>query len=229
MSSDALSSIMATSRNEKEVKVDKVSLAMYTRRVIERKEFEDIATEYGVSSRTVQRKVAAVIEAVKELAELKAAATQQPIPPEGNMVEAPGTQPHETPAPKTPKPPVVPGRLSRDVISAQREGAGGANEMAVAVRETYAQEITMPTSNPLSGIQDMMAISKVGVSAGVIAGSGFVKMRDAITRTDIPLGERALMMTQGSTVVSNMLLGLVEAARMFDEGAVRDNNQEQRR
>jgi len=206
---------MVKTTSDKEVKVDKVSLAMYTKRVIERKELEDIAKEYGVSSRTVQRKVAAVIEAVKELAELKAAATKPPGP-DGDMEDPPAPKVNVKPD----KPPVVPGKISKEVM-AGGNGASPRREVAVAVRESYSNEITMPSSNPLSGIQDMMSISKVGVSAGVIAGSGIVKMRDALIRIDIPLGERALMMTQGSTVVSNMLLGLVEAARLFDEGEMR--------
>ena len=206
---------MVKTTSDKEVKVDKVSLAMYTKRVIEHKELEDIAKEYGVSSRTVQRKVAAVIEAVKELAELKAAATKPPGP-DGDMEDPPAPKVNVKPE----KPPVVPGKISREAMLGGN-GASPRREVAVAVRESYSNEITMPASNPLSGIQDIMSISKVGVSAGVIAGSGIVKMRDALTRHDIPLGERALMMTQGSTVVSNMLLGLVEAARLFDEGEMR--------
>jgi len=207
---------MVKTASNKEVIVDKAGLAMYTKRVIERKELEDIAKEYKVSSRTVQRKVAAVIEAVKELAELKAAATKPPGP-DGNMGDPPAPKVETRP----PKPPVVPGRISREALG-QKEAAPPVKDgaSAVALRETYAQEITLPETNPLSGIQDMMSISRVGVSAGVIAGSGFVKVRDALTRYDIPLGERALMITQGSTVLSNMLLGLVEAARVFDEDNV---------
>jgi hypothetical protein len=210
--------------SERDVKVDKTSLAMYTERIIKRRELEDIAKEYKVSTRTVQRKVSAVVEAVKELADLKAEALKA-SPGTGNMDESEDERvpDRSEKKPSKDKPPVIPGRISKGIVereSIPRGEPSGGNSVSVRDGRDYNTEITMPKTNPLSGIQDMMSISKVGVSAGVVAGSGLVKMRDALTRTDIPLGQRAMMMAQGSNVVSNMLLGLVEAARMFEESNV---------
>lgn len=77
--------------------------------------------------------------------------------------------------------------------------------------------IVMPKQNPLAGITDIADMGKAGLHIGVIAGGALHDIQEAFTRTDLPLDERMLTLTRGSSVAANAVLGVVEMLRVLDE------------
>lgn len=194
-----------------DIRVDEKSIAMFTRYMQEQakptdvcKGVEDLADEFGVTRRTFARKVALVQKAIDDLN--KIAGTGKHVTPEPE--QKPGPVPNPIPASKIPK---KPGRLSQEV--ATRQQFQGDQSMTVQDREAY-NSIVMPERNPLDGLSDGQ-ISQAGVAVGIVFGGGLAKMGRALSDVDRPLGERAMMMTQGSAAVANTLLGVYESLRMW--------------
>jgi len=192
-----------------DIKIDEKSIAMFTRYMQEQakptevcKGTKDLADEFGVTQRTFERKIALVQKAIDDLNKL-ASAGKQITPTTENP--ASGNSP---PAQKAPK---KPGKLSQEV--ATRQQFQSEQPMTVQDREAY-NSIVMPERNPLDGLSDGQ-ISQAGVAVGVVFGGGLAKMGRALSDVDRPLGERAMMMTQGSAAVANTLLGVYESLRMW--------------
>jgi len=155
-----------------------------------RKPMEDICASLdGISERTAQRKIArgkAIVEAAKAIA-----------PPGYTKIEEP---PKEKPA--------EPGSISR--------GVHGISQGLVVRGPSNHGTIAMPKQNPLAGITDIADMGKIGIHTGVILGGAAHDIQEAFTRTDLPLDQRMLTLTRGSSVAANAVLGLVEMLRVLD-------------
>jgi hypothetical protein len=191
-----------------DIKIDEKSIAMFTRYMQEQakptgvcKGIKVLAEEFGVTQRTFERKIALVQKAIDDLNTIASAGKKITPPPEPEI-------PKEE---KPPKPAKVPGKLSQEV--AMRQQFQGDLSLTEQDREAY-HAIVMPERNPLDGLSDGQ-ISQAGVAVGVVFGGGLAKMGRALSDVDRPLGERAMMMTQGSAAVANTLLGVYESLRVW--------------
>jgi len=148
-----------------------------------RKQLSEICTHFGgISERTAQRRIAtgkAIVEAA------------QAIVPDGYVkIKDPETSSSQD---ESPKQKVEPGVISQGLVVR----AGPSNHGA----------INFPKTNPLAGITDIAEMSKVGLQIGVVAGGAAHDIQEAFTRTDLPLDERMLTLSRGSSVAANAILG----------------------
>ena len=77
----------------------------------------------------------------------------------------------------------------------------------------------LPQKNPLASITDIADMGKIGVHTGVILGGAANDIKDAIQRTDLSIEDRMLMMTRGSAVAGNAVLGILEMLRILEESS----------
>ena len=153
-----------------------------------RKPMDEICAKYGgISRRTAERRIATG-KAIVE--------TAQAIVPPGykGQIKDPAPSQEEEKKPD-------PGVVSRGIVVRNGPSNHGA--------------LVLPTKNPLAGITDLAEMSKVGIQLGVIAGGAAHDIHEAFTRTDLPLDERMLTLSRGSTVAANTILGIVEMLRVL--------------
>ena len=198
--------------SSKSIRLDEMSLKMYARYVQERaktasirKELKELAEEFGVPERTFIRRVEMIQRAFSEMHDLE------------EKIDAASGKVPEKPQPR--------GAVSQGVAV---KGNRGEKAGAVAVRDDAYGQITMPKNNPLDGL-DTAQTSQAAVAVGIVFGGGAAKCLEAFTNTKKPLGERAMLMAQGSNAVANTFLGMYEALRVFGaygEGNIKEVDEE---
>jgi hypothetical protein len=162
-----------------------------------RKPIEEICDKFAedhggekISERTAQRRIAtgkAIVEAAQAIAPRGYTKIKNPDPDISNEKE---------------RKPVDPGAVSRGIMV-----RGPSNHGSIA----------MPKQNPLAGISDIADMGKIGVHTGVILGGAAHDIQEAFTRTDLPLDQRMLTLTRGSSVAANAVLGIVEMLRVLND------------
>jgi hypothetical protein len=209
----------------KDVSVDAIGLDMYRLNVIGdangvRRTHKELAEQFNVSERTVQRKLSDVrivvekveklINTIPESSDNKSNDTVKQdtdtTPPAGNDGYDSGVEKHDK------KPP---GRVSRGVLNQNSSTVSHPSSSNTLVAK-YNDEFRIPETNPLSALEDIHSMARVGSAAGIAVGSAASEVIDALGDTEGDFGDRLLKMTRGSSTLGATLLGIIATVQKYN-------------
>lgn len=170
---------------------------------------KELAERFGVSERTVQRKIAAVRAAITDV-------TGEDIGDANPDIVDSTQQGDESSKSSGDKKKQPPGPVSKGVIDGNAPQGPNSIVAGNGVKR-YLDEFGIPETNPLAALEDMHDLARFGSSSGLAVGSGVSQMIEGYTRDDLPYGERVMAVSQGSTIVATALLGLVASLKQYQD------------